>query len=49
MKHPPVTRLAERALNPLIGKSIVVYSRKPPGAPLPVPVPAPPARAHACG
>ena len=49
MKHPPVTRLAERALNPLIGKSIVVYSRKPLGAPLPVPVPAPPARAHACG
>ena len=51
MKHPPVTRLAERALNPLIGKSIVVYARKPQGAPLPVPVPvpAPRARAHAHG
>jgi SAM-dependent methyltransferase len=29
MKHPLVTRLAERALNPLIGKSLVVYVRKP--------------------
>ena len=49
MKHPPVTRLAERALNPVIGKSIVVYAHKPLGAPLPVPVPAPPAQAHARG
>jgi len=49
MKRPPVTRLAERALNPVIGKSIVVYAHKPLGAPLPVPVPAPPARAHARG
>jgi SAM-dependent methyltransferase len=28
MKRPAVTRLAERALNPLIGKSIVIYSEK---------------------
>jgi len=47
--HPPVTRLAERALNPVIGKSIIVYAHKPLGAPLPVPVPALPARAHAGG
>ena len=30
MKKPAVTRLAERALNPLIGKSIVIYAGKPP-------------------
>ncbi len=29
MKHPPLTQAAERALNPLIGKSLVVYARKP--------------------
>jgi len=29
MQRPRVTRLAERALNPLIGKSLVVYLRKP--------------------
>jgi len=29
MRRPLVTRLAERALNPLIGKSLVVYLRKP--------------------
>jgi SAM-dependent methyltransferase len=29
MKRPAVTRLAERALDPLIGKSLVVYLRKP--------------------
>src|SRR5262249_46140240 len=29
MKHPAPTRLAERALNPLIGKSLVLYARKP--------------------
>ena len=29
MKRPRVTRIAERALNPLIGKSLVVYLRKP--------------------
>jgi len=34
MKHPPLTQAAERALNPLIGKSLVVYARKPAGAPL---------------
>jgi SAM-dependent methyltransferase len=28
-KRPALTRLAERALNPLIGKSLVVYARKP--------------------
>ncbi len=35
MKRPAVTRLAEQALNPLIGKSLVVYADKPgarPGA-----------------
>jgi SAM-dependent methyltransferase len=26
---PPVTRLADRALNPVLGKSLVVYARKP--------------------
>ncbi|HEY5351558.1 MAG TPA: class I SAM-dependent methyltransferase [Streptosporangiaceae bacterium] len=30
MKKPAVTRLAERALNPLIGKSVVIYAVKPP-------------------
>ncbi len=30
MKKPAATRLAERALNPLIGKSIVIYAGKPP-------------------
>lgn len=29
MKRPWITRAAERALNPLIGKSVVVYLRKP--------------------
>jgi ubiquinone/menaquinone biosynthesis C-methylase UbiE len=29
MKRPLATRLAEAALNPLIGKSVVVYARKP--------------------
>ncbi len=29
MRRPRVTRLAERALDPLIGKSVVVYLRKP--------------------
>jgi SAM-dependent methyltransferase len=29
MKNPPVMRLAGRALNPLIGKSIVIYAAKP--------------------
>jgi SAM-dependent methyltransferase len=47
--RPPVTRLAERALNPLIGKSIVVYSRKPPGAPLAAAVTVQPAQAQARG
>ncbi len=31
-KQPAVTRLAERALNPLIGKSLVVYAVKPAAA-----------------
>jgi hypothetical protein len=30
MRKPAVTRLAEQALNPLIGKSLVVYAVKPP-------------------
>jgi SAM-dependent methyltransferase len=29
MKRPAATRLAERALNPLIGKSLVIYADKP--------------------
>ena len=29
MKRPAATRLAESALNPLIGKSLVIYARKP--------------------
>jgi SAM-dependent methyltransferase len=29
MKRPALTRLAERALNPVIGKSIVIYAEKP--------------------
>ncbi|GAA1006524.1 methyltransferase [Acrocarpospora pleiomorpha] len=29
MKRPAVTRIAEAVLNPLIGKSVVVYGRKP--------------------
>ncbi|MET8144988.1 methyltransferase domain-containing protein [Sphaerisporangium sp. NPDC005288] len=29
MKRPPLTRVAESLLNPLIGKSVVVYVRKP--------------------
>ncbi len=29
MRRPAVTRLADRALNPLIGKSLVVYATKP--------------------
>lgn len=32
MKRPLATRLAERALNPLIGKSVVVYFTKPAAA-----------------
>jgi hypothetical protein len=48
MKHPPLTQAAERALNPLIGKSIVVYARKPqhvPARPVPVSTAQAPARA----
>ena len=29
MRKPTVTQLADRALNPLIGKSLVVYASKP--------------------
>lgn len=32
-KAPAVTRLADRALNPLVGKSLVLYLEKPAGAP----------------
>jgi hypothetical protein len=28
MRKPAITRLADRALNPLIGKSLVVYADK---------------------
>jgi SAM-dependent methyltransferase len=38
VKRPRVTRAAERALDPLIGKSFVIYADKPvPAAPLPTP------------
>jgi SAM-dependent methyltransferase len=30
MRHPPLTRLADRALNPVLGKSLVVYATKSP-------------------
>jgi SAM-dependent methyltransferase len=30
-QHPPVTRVADRLLNPVIGKSLVVYATKPIG------------------
>ncbi len=49
VSRPPATRLAERALNPLIGKSIVLYAHKPPGAALPARLTAQPAQAHARG
>ena len=29
MKNPPILRLADRALNPVLGKSLVVYAEKP--------------------
>jgi SAM-dependent methyltransferase len=32
VKAPPATRWADRVLNPLLGKSLVVYARKPSGA-----------------
>jgi hypothetical protein len=28
VEHPPVTRVADRLLNPVLGKSLVVYARK---------------------
>jgi hypothetical protein len=28
-QHPPVTRMTERVLNPVLGKSLVVYATKP--------------------
>ena len=47
MKRPAATRLAEQALNPLIGKSLVVYADKP-AAPPSAQRPAPATeRAHA--
>lgn len=48
MKGPATTRTAERVLNPLIGKSLVVYARKPVDLP---PGPAQPAgrQAHQAG
>jgi ubiquinone/menaquinone biosynthesis C-methylase UbiE len=32
MRKPAVTRLADQALNPMIGKSLVIYASKPPAA-----------------
>jgi SAM-dependent methyltransferase len=46
MKRPAVTRLAEQALNPLIGKSLVVYAAKP-AAPAGTGATVAAARAHA--
>jgi hypothetical protein len=31
MRRPRLTRLADRALNPVIGKSLVIYATKPGG------------------
>jgi SAM-dependent methyltransferase len=45
MKKPAATRLADQALNPLIGKSLVVYATKP--AVVAAPIPADPARPDA--
>ena len=33
-RAPAVTRVTERLLNPVLGKSLVVYARKPPTAPV---------------
>jgi SAM-dependent methyltransferase len=49
VSRPPATRLAERALNPLIGKSIVLYAHKPLGAVVPAVGKTEPVRAHAHG
>jgi SAM-dependent methyltransferase len=46
MRKPAVTRLADRALNPLIGKSLVVYATKP-AATAVQPRPAAPEKVHA--
>ena len=46
MKRPAATRLTERALNPLIGKSLVIYAAKPTAPPGSRAV-APAERAHA--
>jgi SAM-dependent methyltransferase len=46
MKRPKITRLAERALDPVIGKSLVVYAEKPQARDA-FPVPAQPERAYA--
>jgi hypothetical protein len=35
MQHPKLTQLADRALNPVIGKSLVVYATKPGGTGVP--------------
>ena len=41
VSQPAVTRLVERALNPVLGKSIVVYATRPIAGAAPVPTPAP--------
>jgi len=46
MKRPAVTRLAEQGLNPLIGKSLVIYAEKPAAPAAAHPAPAT-ERAHA--
>jgi ubiquinone/menaquinone biosynthesis C-methylase UbiE len=43
MKRPAVTQTADRALNPLIGKSLVVYATKPAQVRAPIPAPTEPA------
>jgi hypothetical protein len=46
MRKPALTQLADRALNPLIGKSLVVYATKPVTAGV-RPRPAAPEKVHA--
>ena len=40
VEAPAITRWTERALNPVLGKSLIVYARKPAHAPVGVAAPA---------
>jgi hypothetical protein len=44
MKRPRLTRWTERLLNPVLGKSVVLYLRKPPAASATAPAARPAAR-----